>query len=161
MRSMSVRAGITTILAVAGLAISGPAQATSESASWKLKGGDTFQVNAWHCAAYLKSCSWKTSTKLLGNNPFNAIWIENRAELRAHGLNASLKISKRPSATLTMKSKSLGVVRWRNTRDWIADNSGKMNPSWTTVYVSTRSCGSAQVTPKIFVSEKCVYAGAF
>lgn len=138
-----------------------PASATSDSASWNLKGGDKFQVNAWHCGTYVNSCSWKTSTKLLGAQPVNAVWIENDAELEAHGFSASIKISKEPSATLTMKSSSLGIVRWRNTRAWISDNSGQMSPSWTTAYVSTKSCGSAKVTAAITVSKKCAYAGSF
>ncbi|MDK1472275.1 hypothetical protein QNO07_02340 [Streptomyces sp. 549] len=96
-----------------------------------------------------------------GSNPKNAQWIQNRAELRAHGVSASLTISKTPSATLTMKSRSLGEVRLRNTKTWIADTSGQMKPSKLTVHVSTKSCGSAQVNSSIKVSEKCAYAGAF
>jgi hypothetical protein len=160
--------GLSTItaaaatLALAGVAAFGaPADATSDSASWNLKGGDTFQVNAWHCGTYVNTCSWTSSTKLLGSNPFNAVWIQNRAELEAHGISASLTISKNPEATLTMVSKSLGVVRWKNYNAWISDNSGKMDPNWSTAYVSTRSCGSAKVNSSISVSEKCVYAGAF
>ncbi|WP_326803134.1 hypothetical protein OIE49_17445 [Streptomyces sp. NBC_01788] len=149
-------------VAVAGLVLAaGPASATSDSATWNLSGGDTFQVNAWHCGTYVSACDWTASTKLLGTNPSNAQWIQNRAELEAHGVSASLTISKTPSATLTMKSKSLGEVRWRNTNTWIADTSGQMKPNFSTTYVSTRSCGSGQVTSSISVSEKCVYAGAF
>src|SRR4051812_4647464 len=65
-------------------------------------------VNAWHCGIYNSACDWKTSTKLLGNNPPNAWNITNRAELEAHGISASIEISKEPKATLTMKSRSLG-----------------------------------------------------
>jgi hypothetical protein len=107
------------------------------------------------------TCSWTASTKLLGSNPTVAQTITNRAELQAHGISASLTISKDPSATLTMTSKSLGVVRWTNTKAWIADNSGSMKPNFSTTYVSTKSCGSGKVNASITVSEKCVSAGAF
>ena len=69
--------------------------------------------------------------------------------------------SKDPNATLTMVSKSLGEVKWTNTKAWIADNSGQMKPNWSTTYVSTKSCGSGKVNASITVSEKCVEAGAF
>lgn len=161
MRISSMRVAIATALAAGVVMTSGAAHATDDSASWNLKGGDTFQVNAWHCGTYVHTCSWKTSTKLLGVRPVNAYWIENRAELQAHGFSASIKISKKPEATLTMRSKSLGVIRWKNIHSWISDLSGSMSPNWSTAYVSTRSCGSAHVTFGITVSEKCTYAGAF
>jgi hypothetical protein len=59
-----------------------------------------------------------------------------------------------------MKSRSLGEVRWKNTNANISDTYGQMRPGGATTYVSTRSCGSAQVTSAIKVSEKCAYAGA-
>ena len=152
--------GFTTA-ALAALALSAsPASATSASTTWNLPGGDTFQVNAWHCGTYVSACSWTTSTKLLGSTPFNASWIRNKASLEAHGISASLSISSSPSAGITWTSKSLGSVTWTNTNNWESDFSGVMKPGWTTVYVSTQSCGSAKVTSSISVSEKCVYAGA-
>ena len=149
---------------VAGAALVGlasPAMATSSSASWNLAGGDKWQVNAWHCGTYVNACNWTSSTKLLGTNPSRAQSITNRARLEAHGVSASLTISKEPSATLTMVSKSIGDVRWTNTNAAIADNSGQMKPNWSTTYVSTQSCGSGKVNASITVSEKCVTAGAF
>lgn len=134
---------------------------TAASASWNLPGGDRWEVNAWHCGVFSSACDWTSSTKLLGNSPANAWNITNRAELEAHGVGVSLEISKEPKATLTMKSSSLGEVRWTNTNAWIADLSGQMHPSGFTTFVSTRSCGSGQVNANISVSEKCVYAGAF
>lgn len=95
-----------------------------------------------------------------GTNPRKAKWIQNRTELAAHGFSVSITISKNPEATLTMKSRSLGEVRWRNTSANISDTYGQMKPGGTTTYVSTKSCGSAQVTSAIKVSEKCAYAGA-
>lgn len=160
-RTRLAGAGIAATAFAALILSTSPAGATSDSATWNLSGGNRFQVNAWHCGTYVNACDWKASTKLLGTNPSKAQWIQNRAELQAHGVSASLTISKSPSATLTMKSKSLGEVRWRNTNAWIADTSGQMKPNWSTTYVSTRSCGSARVTSSINVSEKCVYAGAF
>jgi hypothetical protein len=155
----AVLAGVVAGAAVLGMA--GPAMATSDSASWNLSGGDKWQVNAWHCGVFQNACDWTSSTKLLGSNPLKAQTITNRALLEAHGVSASLTISKEPSATLTMKSKSLGEVKWTNTNAWIADNSGQMKPNWSTTYVSTKSCGSGKVNASITVSEKCVEAGAF
>ncbi|MGX1270940.1 hypothetical protein [Streptomyces phaeoluteigriseus] len=137
-----------------------PAHATSASTSVGLPGGNKVSVNAWHCGFYVSACDWKASTKMSGTNPRKAKWIQNRAELQAHGVSVSLTISKNPEATLTMKSRSLGEVRWRNTNANISDTYGQMRPGGATTYVSTRSCGSAQVTSAIKVSEKCAYAGA-
>lgn len=156
------RAAVSAAVAAAAvMLVTSPAGATSASSQWRIPGGDLWEVNAWHCATYWDTCDWTASVKLLGNNPANAIWINNRTELEAHGVGVSIEISKEPKATLTMVSESLGQVTWTNNNAWIADNSGTMDPSGATVYVSTRSCGSGQVTPDIFVSEKCVYAGAF
>jgi hypothetical protein len=166
-RSRSVAVAGAVVAAFAGVLLgANPAMAdvttqTSDSAQWNLPGGDKWEVNAWHCGIYNSACDWKTSTKLLGNNPPNAWNITNRAELEAHGISASIEISKEPKATLTMKSRSLGEVRWTNTNSWIADLSGQMRPSGATTHVSTRSCGSGRVNANINVSEKCVYAGAF
>lgn len=137
------------------------AQATSASTSVRLAGGDTWQVNAWHCGTYWDKCSWTSSTKLLGSNPLNARSISNRAELEAHGGNISITLSKHPSATITFSSSSLGKVTWTNTSAWISDNAGVMDPSWSTAWVSTRSCGWGRVNASITVSSKCAYAGAF
>ncbi|WP_223206309.1 hypothetical protein [Streptomyces xanthii] len=153
--------GAAAAFAAGALVLAGsPAHATSASTQVGLPGGNKITVNSWHCNTYVKSCSWKASTKMSGSHPKQAAWIQNRAELKAHGFRVSVKISKNPEATLTMKSKSLGVVRWKNHTARIADTYGKMTPSKATVYVSTKSCGSAKVTSRIKVSEKCAYAGA-
>ncbi|MEV4227629.1 hypothetical protein AB0J81_11040 [Streptomyces bobili] len=150
-------AALTTTVLVLSVT---PTHATSASTSVGLPGGNKIAVNAWHCSLYANACDWQASTKMSGNSPRRARWIQNRAELEAHGVEVSLSISKNPEATLTMVNKSLGVVRWRDTNARISDTSGQMRPSKGTVYVSTRSCGSAQVTGAIKVSEKCAYAGA-
>lgn len=147
------------ILFTAGMAL--PAQATSASSSWNIPGGNKLEVNAWHCGLFAKACDWKASTKMKGTKPKSAQWIQNRAEIKAHGIGAKVTISKNPSAVLKMKSKSMGEVRLKNTKTWIADTSGQIRPTGAPGYVSTKSCGSAQVTSKIKVSEKCVTAGAF
>ncbi|MET9294431.1 hypothetical protein [Streptomyces sp. NPDC003077] len=153
--------GSAAVFAAGALVLAAsPAQATSASGSWGIPGGNKISVNAWHCGFYVNACDWKASTKMSGSKPTKAKWIQNRAELAAHGVSVSIKISKNPEATLTMKSKSMGEVRWKNTKAKISDTHGQMRPSKSTVYVSTKSCGSAQVTSKIKVSEKCVYAGA-
>ncbi|MFD0315896.1 hypothetical protein [Streptomyces flavalbus] len=153
--------GCAVVLAAVGLVVSAPpTHATSAATSVGLPGGNKIVINAWHCAVYANACDWKASTKMSGNSPKRARWIQNRAELEAHGVGVSITISKNPEATLNMVSRSLGVVRWKNTRARISDTYGQMRPSKTTLYVSTRSCGSAQVTGSIRVSEKCAYAGA-
>jgi hypothetical protein len=165
--STKAQTSVTAVLAMLActftslVALAAPAGATSASASWNLSGGDTWQVNAWHCGTYWDKCSWTSSTKLLGSNPANAQWISNRAELEAHGGSLSITLSKHPSATITFTSSSLGKVTWTNWNAWISDNSGVMDPSWSTAWVSTRSCGWGRVNSSIYVSEKCVYAGAF
>ncbi|MFC1420060.1 hypothetical protein [Streptacidiphilus cavernicola] len=158
--SMRAAAGTAAAALTAVVMATSPASATTASTTWNLPGGDTFQVNAWHCGTYVSACSWTTSTKLLGSTPFNASWIRNKASLQAHGVSASLSISSSPSASISWTSKSLGSVTWTNTNNWDSDFSGVMKPGWTTVYVSTQSCGSAKVNSSISVSEKCVYAGA-
>ncbi|MFG2129041.1 hypothetical protein ACGFNV_14750 [Streptomyces sp. NPDC048751] len=137
-----------------------PTHATSASTTVGLPGGNKIAINAWHCALYANACDWKASTKMSGLSPRKARWIQNRAELEAHGVSVSLTVSKNPEATMTMVSRSVAEVRWKNTHASISDTWGQMRPSKSTVYVSTRSCGSAQVTGAIKVSEKCAYAGA-
>ncbi|MEU2285889.1 hypothetical protein ABZ614_28825 [Streptomyces sp. NPDC013178] len=153
--------GSAAALAATALVLSAPpTHATSASTSVGLPGGNKIAINAWHCALYTNACDWRASTKMSGSRPKKARWIQNRAELEAHGVSVSVSISKNPEASLTMVRKSLGVVRWKNTNASISDTFGQMRPSKGTVYVSTRSCGSAQVTGAIKVSEKCAYAGA-
>ncbi|MFF3845994.1 hypothetical protein [Streptomyces sp. NPDC002328] len=153
--------GGSAVLAAMALVLSAtPTHATSASTSVGLPGGNKVAINAWHCTLYTNACDWKASTRMSGNRPRLARWIQNRAELEAHGVSVSVSISKNPEATLTMVRKSLGVVRWKNTNASISDTFGQMRPSRGTVYVSTRSCGSAQVSGAIRVSEKCAYAGA-
>ncbi|MEU7054475.1 hypothetical protein [Streptomyces sp. NPDC046197] len=158
---MRLMSGAAAAFAAGALVLTAsPAQATSASTTVGLPGGNKISINAWHCGFYVTACDWKASTKMSGSNPRKAKWIQNRAELQAHGVSVSIKISKNPEATLTMKSRSLGEVRWKNTNANISDTWGQMRPGGATTYVSTRSCGSAQVTNSIKVSEKCAYAGA-
>ncbi|MFF0202364.1 hypothetical protein [Streptomyces sp. NPDC005017] len=162
-KATRTRAERSTSAALAALALAlttTTAGATSSSHTVGLPGGNRITINAWHCGVYVNACDWKASTKMSGERPRTARWIQNRAELEAHGVSVSLAVSKNPEATLTMVSRSLGVVRWRNTNASISDTYGQMRPSRGTVYVSTRSCGSAQVNGAIKVSEKCAYAGA-
>ncbi|MEN3586206.1 hypothetical protein AAH978_18900 [Streptomyces sp. ZYX-F-203] len=158
---MRVMSGTAAALTAGALVLTAsPARATSASTSVGIPGGNKISVNAWHCGFYVRACKWKASTKMSGTNPRKAKWIQNRAELAAHGVGVSIKISKNPEATLTMKSRSQGEVRWKNTNASIADTYGEMGPGGATTYVSTKSCGSAKVTNSIYVSEKCAYAGA-
>ncbi|MER5373992.1 hypothetical protein [Streptomyces sp. NPDC002553] len=153
--------GCSVALAAVALVFSAtPTHATSASTSVGLPGGNKIDINAWHCTLYTNACDWKASTRMSGKRPKMARWIQSRAELEAHGVRVSVSISKNPEATLTMVRKSLGVVRWKNTNASISDTFGQMRPSRGTMYVSTRSCGSAHVAGAIRVSEKCAYAGA-
>ncbi|MYX28982.1 hypothetical protein GTY75_20500 [Streptomyces sp. SID8381] len=163
MRTLSRLAsgGAAAMAAGALLFTAAPAHATSASNTWGIPGNHKMQVNAWHCGAYVSACDWKASTKLFkGKAHEKGQWVQNRAILAAHGISVSIKISKNPEATLKMTSKSQGEVRWKNTKAWISDTYGQMKPSKLTVYVSTKSCGSAQITSKIKFTEKCVTAGA-
>lgn len=160
MRARLVQGSSAALAAMALVFSATPTHATSASTAVGVPGGNRITVNAWHCTLYATACDWKASTKMSGRNPRKARWIQNRAELEAHGVSVSVSISKNPEATLTMVRKSLGVVRWKNTNASISDTFGQMRPSKGTAYVSTRSCGSAQVTGAIKVSEKCAYAGA-
>ncbi|MDF3301022.1 hypothetical protein [Streptomyces tropicalis] len=155
--------GAAAAAAGALLLAAAPAHATSASNSWGIPGGHKMQVNAWHCGSYFSACDWKASTKLYkGKGHDKAQWVQNRAILAAHGVSVSIKISKNPEATLKMTSKSQGEVRWKNYghNKWISDTYGQMKPSKLTVYVSTKSCGSAQISSRIKFTEKCVTAGA-
>lgn len=138
-----------------------PASATSERNSWNIPGGNVLEVFGSHCNTFVRTCDWGSHTKMFGTRPYNAQWIENRTTLEAHGFRASITISAPPSAEITIHSRSMGTVRWRNFNAWTVYNSGTLRPSWSTAYVSVESCGSAKVTNRIFVSEKCVRAGAF
>ncbi|GGU32780.1 hypothetical protein [Streptomyces lavendofoliae] len=158
---MRLMSGAAAAFAAGALVLTAsPAHATSSSTSVGIPGGNKISVNAWHCGFYVTACDWKASTKMSGTNPRKAKWIQNRAELRAHGVSVSITISKNPEATLTMKSRSMGEVRWKNTNANISDTHGQMRPGGATTYVSTKSCGSAKVTNSINISEKCAYAGA-
>ncbi|TVZ94338.1 hypothetical protein [Streptomyces sp. BK340] len=164
MRHLSrlVSGGAAAAAAGALLLAAAPAHATQASHTWGIP-GHKMQVNAWHCGSYVTACDWKASTKLYkGRSHDSAQWVQNRAILAAHGVSVSIKISKNPEATLTMNSRSQGTVRWKNYggHKWIADTYGQMKPSMLTVYVSTKSCGSAQINSRIKFTEKCVYAGA-
>lgn len=152
-----VLAFVAASTAVVG--VSSPAAAVSESNSWNLSGGDKWQQNAFECNVFAFTCDWTASTKLLGTTPSVAKTITNRTELEAHGISVSIEISKEPKATLTMKSRALGEVKWTNTDNWIADNSGQMKPSIGALSLSTKSCGFGKVNNSITVSEKCVEAG--
>ncbi|MCX5235668.1 hypothetical protein [Streptomyces prunicolor] len=164
MRNLSrfASGGAAAIAAGALLFAAAPAHATSSSGTWGIP-GHKMQVNAWHCSSYATACDWKASTKVYkGTKHDSAQWVQNRAILTAHGVSVSIKISKNPEASLKMNSKSQGTVRWKNYggHKWIADTYGQMRPSRLTVYVSTKSCGSAQITSRIKFTEKCVTAGA-
>ncbi|WP_330349054.1 hypothetical protein [Streptomyces sp. NBC_00582] len=161
MSAFPTKHGSATVLAALALVLSAtPTHATSAATTVGLPGGNKIAINAWHCAVYVNACDWRASTTMSGLNPRKAQWIQNRAELEAHGVGGSLQISQNPGATLTVISKALAEVRWKNTNASIADTWGQVRPSKTTMYVSTRSCGTAQVTGAIKVSEKCAYAGA-
>jgi hypothetical protein len=115
------------------------ATATTGSAELNLKSGDKLQSNAFHCGTYFNSCSWSASAKLLGTTPRRASWIQNNAEIQAHGPLAKITLGKSTNIEITFKSKSLIKTRWRNTKTWISDSSGKVTPSKTTLFVSTKS----------------------
>ncbi|MGH2917170.1 MAG: hypothetical protein ACRDLS_01020 [Solirubrobacteraceae bacterium] len=143
------------------MTIPSSAPATSASTELNLVGGDTLQANAWHCGTYVKSCSWQSSAKLLGYHPARARWIRNTAEIEAHGFRAKITLGKVINVEIIEKKRSLIKTRWTNRKHWISWSSGKVKPSWTTLFVSTRS--SATAAHRIFGRPGPVtaYAGAF
>ena len=149
-------------LAAAGLGALAPvaAQATNASNELNLVGGDRLQANAFHCTTYLRQCSWETSAKLLGDNPKNASWIQNAAELKAHGPSAKITLGKSSNVEITFKSKSLVKTRWRNTKTWISSSGGKVKPSLSTAYVSTRASATAKHPKFGTPGPVTAYAGA-
>ena|ERR1022692_713053 len=149
------------ILASAGLAVAPMAQATSSSTSLRLNGGDALQVNAWHCGSYVSSCSWSTSTQLLGWSPALASSITNQSQLQAHGWGGSISLGSSWNVTITGSSHTLVSTRWTNTNAWIADSGGVVKPGWATAWVSTRAIGSAYHRTFGSPSNVQAYAGAF
>jgi hypothetical protein len=131
--------GVGIVLAAMVASFVPVATATTASSELNLRGGDKLQANAFHCGVYLNSCSWSTSAKLIGTTPRRASWIQNNSEIRAHGPSAKLTLGKSTNIEITFKSRSLIKTRWRNSKTWISDSNGKVSPSKTTVYVSTRS----------------------
>lgn len=125
-------------------------------------GYGTFRIKAWHCTTYWSACDWRSETMLVNNGGKYMDWIENRSTLEAHGISASVTISKNPEASLKMVSNKIGEVRWRryvsnNTVTW-----GQMRPGGATTHVSVNSCGSGDGPGGYgYVTEKCVYAGAW
>lgn len=136
-RSRVMGTGIAT---AAALVVASPtALATTASNELNLRGGDKLQANAFHCGVYFNHCSWSSSAKLLGNTPKRASWIRNNAEIKAHGPSAKLTLGKSINVEVEFKSKALVKTKWTNTKTWISDSSGKVSPSKTTLWVSTKS----------------------
>jgi hypothetical protein len=135
------RKWITAVGVAGAAALAGPAvvHATSASTQLHLNGGDTLEADAFHCTSYFRHCSWQTSAKLLGTHPHRASWIQNNAEIQAHGISPKISLGKSINIEITFKSRSLVKTRWRNTRSWISWSKGKVSPSFSTAYVSTKS----------------------
>jgi hypothetical protein len=141
---------------------SNPADATGATTTLRLKGGDRLVANAWHCGTYVRACGWKSSAKLLGTNPSRARWITNRATIEAHGLRASLSLSRKgPTVRVTGTSRAVVRTVWTNTNAWISDSAGEVRPGFTTAYVSVRSVASASHPTFGTPSGVTAYAGAF
>lgn len=159
------KAGKLTLVALAAggamLVVPLHAGATSASNDLRLSGGDTLVSDAWHCSTYVKSCSWRTAAKLKGNTPRRARWIQMNSEVQGHGISPKITIGKNTNVEITFRSKSLVKTRWRNRQHWISWSGGKVSPSFSTAYVSTRSSASAY--HKVFgrPSGLVAYAGAF
>ncbi|PZS21543.1 MAG: hypothetical protein DLM61_27810 [Pseudonocardiales bacterium] len=130
----------SVVLAVIAAA---PAAGTSAHNELRLNRGDRLQSNAWHCGVYFRSCSWQTSAKLLGYTPANARWITNYSEVKAHGISPKITIGKNTNVEITFKSSTLIKTRWTNRNAWISWSSGKVSPSFTTAYISTRESAYA------------------
>lgn len=154
--AISLAVSLAVIVVLAGATC---AWGTAASTEVNLRGGDRLQANAWHCSVYLSGCSWATSSKLLGTHPRQAAWIQNTAEIQAHGPMARITLGMNSNVEITFSSSTRINTRWRNTRSWIADSHGKVNPSLTTTFVSVRSQAVAQ--HQIFGNPSVTaYAGA-
>jgi hypothetical protein len=130
---------------VAAATLTGPAavHATNASTQLQLNGGDTLEADAFHCTSYWKHCNWQTSAKLLGTHPKLASWIQNNAEIKAHGIFPKITLGKSTNIEITFKSTTLIKTRWRNTHSWISWSKGKVSPSFSTAYITTKSTASA------------------
>lgn len=117
--------------------------ATKGDGELRLNGGDKLMSYAWHCGTYFRHCSWQTSAKLVGSHPRRARWIAVNTEVRAHGPSAKITIGKSTNVEITFKSSTLVRTRWVNRKHWISWSSGRVGPSLSTAYVSTRASASA------------------
>jgi hypothetical protein len=154
------RLGTSIVVGVLAATASG-ATATTGSSELNLRGGDKLQANAFHCGIFFSHCSWSSSAKLLGKTPDRASWIRNNAEIRAHGPSAKITLGKSSNVEIEFKSKTLIKTRWTNTKTWISDSSGKVSPSKTTTYVSTKSSAYAYHPAFGKPGPVVAYAGAF
>lgn len=157
--NVAIRLAAFAGLAATALALPAPVYATSASTRLRLNGGDVLEADAFHCTTYFRSCTWQTSAKLLGIHPARASWIQNSAEIQAHGIVPTITLGKSSNVQITFKSRSLVKTRWRNTNSWLSWSGGTVSPSFSTAWVSTRSTASAY--HRIFGGPQVqAYAGA-
>lgn len=137
-----------------------PAMATSASNTLNLAGGDRLRANAWHSTAYMTTCDWETSSKVLGTHPSYADWVRCNTEIAAHGIKATFSISKSSQINVTFVSKTLYKGYWINYDNWISWSSGSVKPGYTTVWVSAKATASAHDAVFGTPSNLVAYAGA-
>lgn len=159
-KQLASAAGIAGVVMAAAL-LPSTVGATSARNELRLRGGDTLQSNAWHCSTYMRHCSWQTSAKLLGHNPSRARWIAVHSEVKGHGIRPKITLGRTTNVEITFRSRKLVRTRWINRRHWISWSAGRVSPSFSTAYVSTRSSASAY--HRIFGRPRglVAYAGAF
>ncbi len=118
----------------------GSAQAATAENYWNVAYGQLY-VSAWECNTYVTSCSWYTKVQLRNNGGRIMDRITNTTKIYANGISASVTISKdQVSATLTGNQTSIGQVKWTKYVSNLVELSGKANPSWTTVGITTEAC---------------------
>lgn len=154
-------AGAVVGMVVIGAVLPSAVGATSGQNELRLNGGDTLESNAWHCGTYFRHCSWQTSAKLVGSHPRRARWISVNTEVKAHGPSAKITLGKTTNVEITFKSSNLVRTRWINRKHWISWSGGKVSPSFSTTYVSTRSSASAYHSIFGRPHGLVAYAGAF
>jgi len=139
------KAGTVGMLVAVLASVAAPqASAHSSSGSTNYPGGDRLEANVWIQSFSWSGCGdWKTSAKLIGNNPGKATWIKNRASFSATGLNASISGSGGGASTSTGGAQF--GREWTNNNNWISDLSGNVCGNGLTLYIGATSEAVANV----------------
>ncbi|MDN5684372.1 MULTISPECIES: hypothetical protein [Actinomycetes] len=160
MRSHFIKKALAgSAVAVAAVAGASGAHAASSSQSFTVPYG-TLYVSAWECNTYIKSCDWYTKVQLQKNGGRIMDRITNTTTISANGINATVNVSKTPSATLSGNQTKMATVKWTKYVSNLVELRGTATPSWTAVGITTKSCLTGN-GPGSYgeVSAKCTQIG--